>query len=156
MTALRLRRCVSLFVCLSLLLSACSPDKSSKASGFTRNTEVGEDSVEEIVDYVPSAGNNNDVHPVSFWNREIGKVGELSITPKRITYTVAVIGGIFLIYGSYKWDRLKEKEEKLIKEINKLKEQSKTKEKETLETMKAIAENQEETTHEKENSRSKE
>ncbi|MCA6072868.1 MAG: hypothetical protein LE178_04965 [Endomicrobium sp.] len=28
---LRLKRCVSLFVCLSLLVSACSPDKSSKA-----------------------------------------------------------------------------------------------------------------------------
>ena len=44
MMTLQLRRCVSLFVCLSLLLSACSPDKSSKASSkaneFARNTEV--------------------------------------------------------------------------------------------------------------------
>jgi hypothetical protein len=33
MMTLQLRRCVSLFLCLSLLLSACSPDKSNKAVG---------------------------------------------------------------------------------------------------------------------------
>ncbi|MCA6070766.1 MAG: hypothetical protein LE180_06705, partial [Endomicrobium sp.] len=38
MMTLRLRRCVSLFVCLSLLLSACSPGKkSSKAGELARN-----------------------------------------------------------------------------------------------------------------------
>ncbi|MCA6073175.1 MAG: hypothetical protein LE178_06600, partial [Endomicrobium sp.] len=41
-----LKRCVSLFVCLSLLVSACSPDKSSKAGSkaneFARNTKVEE------------------------------------------------------------------------------------------------------------------
>ncbi|MCA6072830.1 MAG: hypothetical protein LE178_04770, partial [Endomicrobium sp.] len=63
---LQLKRCVSLFVCLSLLVSACSPDKSSKASEFARNTEVEKDSVEKIAYHAPlppenpraSAGNN--------------------------------------------------------------------------------------------------
>ncbi|MCA6069776.1 MAG: hypothetical protein LE180_01435, partial [Endomicrobium sp.] len=44
MMTLQLKRCVSLFVCLSLLLSACSPDKSHKAgsnvSDITTRTSV--------------------------------------------------------------------------------------------------------------------
>ena len=37
---LQLKRCVSLFVCLSLLLSACSPDKSNKASSNKTGSTV--------------------------------------------------------------------------------------------------------------------
>jgi hypothetical protein len=37
MMTLQLKKCVSLFVCLSLLLSACSSDKSSKAGEIARN-----------------------------------------------------------------------------------------------------------------------
>ena len=37
MMTLQFKKCVSLFVCLSLLLSACSPGKSSKAGGFVRS-----------------------------------------------------------------------------------------------------------------------
>ena len=40
MMTLRLRRCVSLFVCLSLLVSACSPDKSSKAGSNKTGSAV--------------------------------------------------------------------------------------------------------------------
>ena len=41
MMTLQLKKCVSLFVCLSLLLSACSPDKSSKASSKGNNVNSG-------------------------------------------------------------------------------------------------------------------
>ncbi|MCA6072708.1 MAG: hypothetical protein LE178_04140 [Endomicrobium sp.] len=57
MMTLQFKRCVSLFVCLSLLVSACSPDKSSKASSkaneFARNTKVegsGEEPITTIVE----------------------------------------------------------------------------------------------------------
>jgi hypothetical protein len=50
---LHLKKCVSFFVCLSLLLSACSPGKSSKASEFARITVDDEESAEEIDDYAP-------------------------------------------------------------------------------------------------------
>ena len=100
MMTLRLRRCVSLFVCLSLLISACSPDKSSKAGSkaneFNRITKVDKDSVEKIANHVASAVNKNNVTPVGFWNRELGKVGRFSITPTRavgaVLGTVAVVG----------------------------------------------------------------
>ncbi|MCA6072945.1 MAG: hypothetical protein LE178_05370 [Endomicrobium sp.] len=97
---LRLRRCVSLFVCFSLLLSACSPGKSSKASSkvneFNRITEVDKDSVEKIANHVASAVNKNNVTPVSFWDRELGKVGRFSVTPTKVAIgitTVVVVGG---------------------------------------------------------------
>jgi hypothetical protein len=112
MMTLRLRRCVGLFVCLSLLVSACSPDKSSKAGNkvsskaneFARNTKIDKDSVEKIADHAPSAVNNNNVHPVGFWNRELGKVGGVSITPTRLAIgTVAVLGTATVLYVVYKW-----------------------------------------------------
>jgi hypothetical protein len=107
MMTLHLRRCVSLFVCLFLLISACSPDKShktnSKVNEFNRITKVDKDSVEKIAHHAPSAVNNNNVHPVGFWNREIGKVGGVSITPKRVAIgTVAVLGTATVLYIGYK------------------------------------------------------
>jgi hypothetical protein len=122
MMTLRLRRCVSLFVCLSLLLSACSPDKSSKAgnkvsskaSEFSRNTEVEKDSVEKIADHAPSAVNKNNVTPVGFRNRELGKVLGFSVTPKRLAVgtTVAVLATVAIIGGRIWWLRHKKEEGK--------------------------------------------
>ncbi|MCA6073068.1 MAG: hypothetical protein LE178_06050 [Endomicrobium sp.] len=100
MMTLQLKRCVSLFVCLSLLLSACSPDKSSKAGNkvneFNRITKVDKDSIEKMTNHVTSTVNKNNVTPVSFWNREIGKVGGFSVTPTKVAIgitTVVVVGG---------------------------------------------------------------
>ncbi|MCA6070506.1 MAG: hypothetical protein LE180_05325, partial [Endomicrobium sp.] len=84
MMTLQLKRCVSLFVCLSLLLSACSPDKSNKASEFNRITKVNKDSTEKIANHVQSNENNNNVPQIGFWNRELGKVGGFSITPTKV------------------------------------------------------------------------
>ncbi|MCA6072518.1 MAG: hypothetical protein LE178_03150, partial [Endomicrobium sp.] len=108
MMTLHLRRCVSLLVCLSLLVSACSPDKSSKAGSkvneFNRMTKVDKNSVEKIANHVASAVNKNNVTPVSFWNRELGKVGGVSITPKRVAIgTGAVLGTATVLYIGYKW-----------------------------------------------------
>ncbi|MCA6070130.1 MAG: hypothetical protein LE180_03345 [Endomicrobium sp.] len=57
MMTLRLRRCVSLFVCFSLLVSACSSDKSNKnGNSVNRNSVVGgvdgkkEEKVAAVVD----------------------------------------------------------------------------------------------------------
>ncbi|MCA6073103.1 MAG: hypothetical protein LE178_06230 [Endomicrobium sp.] len=67
MTTLQLKRCVSLFVCLSLLLSACSPDKSSKASSNKTGSTVNDmarnqSNIQELVSQPAktdtSAGNN--------------------------------------------------------------------------------------------------
>ncbi|MCA6072721.1 MAG: hypothetical protein LE178_04205 [Endomicrobium sp.] len=62
MMTLRLKRCVSLFVCLSLLVSACSPDKSSKAGSKASSTVDMARNQSNIQGLVPhtdtSAGNN--------------------------------------------------------------------------------------------------
>ncbi|MCA6070604.1 MAG: hypothetical protein LE180_05825 [Endomicrobium sp.] len=101
MMTLRLKRCVSLFVCFSLLFSACSSDKSHKVNGFARNTKVEEVKMterEKEKRYVPQSPTTFcDKHkwcsvPRDAWgtitsDREIGNVLGLSITPKRITYT---------------------------------------------------------------------
>ncbi|MCA6070650.1 MAG: hypothetical protein LE180_06060, partial [Endomicrobium sp.] len=95
MMTLQLKRCVNLFVCLSLLLSACSPDKSSKA-GSKASSNVSEFTTRPSV--VPQRVDDNDnpppinSSPVSFWDREIYNVGGLSITPTRVAIGAAVLG----------------------------------------------------------------
>jgi hypothetical protein len=110
MMTLRLKRCVSLFVCLSLLVSACSPGKSSKANSkankLARNTKVEKNSVKKIADYVPSAVDNNNVTPVGFWNRELGKVGGFSVTPTVVGTVVAILGTIVLYIGYKRYKQL--------------------------------------------------
>ncbi|MCA6070632.1 MAG: hypothetical protein LE180_05970 [Endomicrobium sp.] len=129
MMTLRLKKCVSLFVCLSLLVSACSPDKSSKAGEFTRNTkvEVGEEEQtttivedEKEEELLPHNSGNSfcDKHkwcsvPRDTWgtitsDREIGKVGGFSVTPKRLAVSIG-IGITVVVLGTvavgvwYKW-----------------------------------------------------
>jgi hypothetical protein len=51
---LHLKKCVSFFVCLSLLLSACSPDKSNKASEFARTSQQQEKTDQVKIDSTAS------------------------------------------------------------------------------------------------------
>ncbi|MCA6070254.1 MAG: hypothetical protein LE180_03985 [Endomicrobium sp.] len=109
MMTLHLRRCVSLFVCLSLLVSACSPDKSSKAgskaSEFARNTKVDKNSIEKIANHMPlppenpgaSTGNNKSL--VDHWKG-------LSTTSKIVVGAVAVatvVGGVWWLGHKKGW-----------------------------------------------------
>jgi hypothetical protein len=120
MMTLRLRRCVSLFVCLSLLLSACSPGKSSKAgsnvSEFTTRTSVVPQQVNDKSNLTPPPPTTFcDKHkwcsvPRDTWgiiksDREIGEVGGFSVTPKRLAVgtAVAVLGTVALLFIGYKW-----------------------------------------------------
>jgi hypothetical protein len=67
-------------------------------------TKVDKNSVEKIANHVASAVNKNNVTPVGFWNREIWKVGGVSITPKRLAIgTGAVLGTATVLYIGYKW-----------------------------------------------------
>ncbi|MCA6072293.1 MAG: hypothetical protein LE178_01950 [Endomicrobium sp.] len=120
---------VELFVCLSLLLSACSPDKPSKASSkaneFARNTEVEKvkmtEREKETRDVPSPTITFCDKHkwcsvPRDTWgtitsDREIGKVGGFSITPKKILWFVLVVGGICAV--AYGWHKLKQQSLKL-------------------------------------------
>ncbi|MCA6073036.1 MAG: hypothetical protein LE178_05885, partial [Endomicrobium sp.] len=69
MMTLQLKRCVSLFVCLSLLVSACSPDKSSKAGSnktgsavdMARNQSNIQGLVTQHKNTDTSAGNNRPI-----------------------------------------------------------------------------------------------
>ncbi|MCA6070626.1 MAG: hypothetical protein LE180_05935 [Endomicrobium sp.] len=106
---LQLKRCVSLFVCLSLLVSACSPDNSSKAGG----------KVSSDVSSLTSRRNNNetlttpsfcDRHKSCSWvrdkwhhvrNDEI-KIGGVSTTPMVATLVgVGTVAALFVVW--YKW-----------------------------------------------------
>ncbi|MCA6072506.1 MAG: hypothetical protein LE178_03085, partial [Endomicrobium sp.] len=105
---LRLRRCVSLFVCLSLLVSACSPDKSSKAGSNvslpTRTSVVQPRRGDKSLAPHPTHQIARNVPPVSFWDREIGKVGGVSITPTRaVVGTVAILGTVAVVGGGVWW-----------------------------------------------------
>jgi hypothetical protein len=67
-------------------------------------TKVDKNSVEKIANHVASAVNKNNVTPVGFWNRELGKIGGVSITPKRVAIgTGAVLGTATVLYIGYKW-----------------------------------------------------
>jgi hypothetical protein len=113
MMTLRLKRCVSLFVCFSLLVSACSPDKSSKAgskaSEFARNTEVEKNSVEKIANHAPlppenpgaSAGNNKSL--VDSWKGLSTTSKITSICVVGIVAVAAVGGGVWLLGYKKGW-----------------------------------------------------
>jgi hypothetical protein len=112
-----------LFVCLSLLVSACSLDKSSKAgskaSRSARITEVeGEEPKKD--DEREKKGEMSSPHtsfcdkhkwcsvPRDTWgtitsDREIGKVGGLSVTPKRLAVGTVAILGTFAVEGGGVW-----------------------------------------------------
>jgi hypothetical protein len=118
MMTLQLKKCVSLFVCLSLLVSACSPDKSNKASGFTRNTEVEKVKMTErekkkrevVPPPLPFCDKHKwcsvprDMLEIITSNREIGNVGGLSITPELIMYGLGVADLLYSVGRRwYKW-----------------------------------------------------
>jgi hypothetical protein len=86
---LRLRRCVSLLVCLSLLLSACSPDKSNKANEFNRITKVDKDSVEKIADHAPLPPEN--LGAITGNNKSLVDRWKGLSTTSKIVGTVAVV-----------------------------------------------------------------
>ena len=110
MMTLRLKRCVSLFVCFSLLVSACSPDKSSKAGSkannkisniTTRTTKIEPTKVnskDSFCDKHKWCSVPRDTGETITSDREIGKVGGLSITPKRMAVgTVAVLAIVAIV-----------------------------------------------------------